>query len=236
MQRVGTTPGSLYRAELFQRKNGRHIERQGFDVIDRKRGPVGIREPVQIRNERPGNVPDDSFAVTPDEAGNARKVLHVVQVIRQEFFALADSHAVDVRTIVENPIRVHRGKNPADNDRDVLALGLEQPGHAFCRRVGGRGQKRDGNDVRRVFPECLCDVRLLHLRVAGVEHPDLVAVLSQNGCKRLDAQRRESHHLDPLLARLRSAHLLRQQPVEILVVHENEEYFQNDWPFWTVNS
>ena len=74
---------------------------------------------------------------------------------------------------------------------------------------------------------CLCDVRLLHLWVAGVEHSDLVAVLTQNRRKRLDAERRESHHLDPQIVRLRSAQLFRQQPVEILIVYEYEEYFQN---------
>jgi len=60
--------------------------------------------------------------------------------------------------------------------------------------------------------------------VAGVEHSDLVAVPAQNGRERLNAKRRECHHLDPLVVRFRAAQLFRQQPVEILVVYENEEY------------
>jgi hypothetical protein len=36
-----------------------------------------------------------------------------------------------------------------------------------------------------------------HLRMAGVEHPHLVAVLAQDRRKGLNPQRRKGHHLDP---------------------------------------
>jgi hypothetical protein len=59
----------------------------------------------------------------------------------------------------------------------------------------------------------------------------LMPVLAQDGRQRFDAQRRKPHHLDARVARLRAAQILRQQPVEILVVDPNEEYFHKQEPF-----
>ena len=228
---VRTAARRLHRAEFFQRQHRRHVERQRFDVINRQRHPVGIWKLVQILDDRAGDVLDDFFTVAPDQPGDAGRRGEVVQIIRQQFFALAHAHGVNVWTILQNPLLVHRGKNAAADDRNIRQLVLDHLRHAFHAGISRRGQKRERHHIRRVIPQRLRDVRLLHFRVAGVEHPDLMPVLAQNGRERLDAQRREAHHLHARIARLGAAQIFRQQPVEILVVHPDEEYFHKQRPF-----
>ena len=91
------------------------------------------------------------------------------------------------------------------------------------RRLTGRGVLTEA-----AVKEGLRDIRLLHVRMTGVEHPHLMAELSQDGREGLDAQGRETHHLDSLISRFRAAEFFRQQPVEIFVSHVNEEYFHGN--------
>ena len=67
--------------------------------------------------------------------------------------------------------------------------------------------------------------------MAGVEHPHLMPMLSENGSQRLDAERRESHDLDPLITGLRTSKVFGQQAVEIHVVDPHEEYFHRQSSF-----
>ena len=228
---VRTAARSLHRAKFFQRQDGRHIKRQGFDVVNGQRRPVGIRKLVQILDDRAGDVFDDFLAVAPDQASDFGRVVEMVQIVRQQFLAFADAHGVNPRTILQNPFLVHRGENAAADDRHIRHHAFDHLRHAFDAGISCRGQKREGHDVWRIIPQRLCDVRLLHLRMAGVEHADLMAMLAQDRCERLDAQRRESHHLDARVAWLRAAQIFRQQPVEILVIDPNEEYFHKQRPF-----
>ncbi len=228
---VRTAARRLHRAKFFQRQHGRHVERQRFDVVNRQRRPVGIRKLVQILDDGAGNVFDDCLAVAPDQAGHACRIVQVVKIVRQQFLAFADAHGVNPGTILQNPFLVHRGENAATDDRHVRHHVFDHLGHAFYAGISRRGQKREGDDIRLVIPERLRDVRLFHLRVTGIEHPDLMSVLAEDGRERLDAQRWKSHDLDARVARLRAAQILRQQPVEIFVIHPNEEYFHKQRPF-----
>ena len=62
----------------------------------------------------PGDILDDFLAVAPDEAGDARRLVEMVQIVRQQFLAFADAHGVNVGTILQNPVLIHRGKHAAD--------------------------------------------------------------------------------------------------------------------------
>ena len=149
---VRTAARRLHGAEFFQRKNGRHVERQRFNVINRQRRPVGIRKLVQILDDRAGDVLDDFPAIAPDETGHACWIVQVVKIVRQKFFAFAHAHGVNAGTILQNPLLVHRGKNSAADDRNIWQLALDHLGHALHSGISRRGQKREGHDVRRVVP------------------------------------------------------------------------------------
>jgi hypothetical protein len=65
--------------------------------------------------------------------------------------------------------------------------------------------------------------------MTGVEHPHLMAVLSQDWRQGLNAQGREPHHLNSSITRFRAAEFFRQQPVEIFVSHVNQEYSRSSY-------
>ena len=67
------------------------------------------------------------------------------------------------------------------------------------------------------------DPRLLHVRMAGIEHHDLVPTLAHDGGKHLDADGRERHHLDAVGTGLGAAELARQEVVEVLVADVYEK-------------
>ena len=66
-----------------------------------------------------GGVVDDPAAVTPDQTGDRAGVIKVVQIVRQQLFALADPHAVEVRAVLEDAVRIHGGKGAAHDDGKV---------------------------------------------------------------------------------------------------------------------
>src|SRR5262249_8037160 len=70
---------------------------------------------------------------------------------------------------------------------------------------------------------------LFHLRMAGVEHADFVPMTAQHRSQCFYAQRREAHDFDARIAGLGAAQLLRQQPIEILIVYIDQEYFHREW-------
>ena len=97
--RVGAAARGLHRAEFLQRQYRRNIQRQGFDVVDRQRGSVRIRKLIEIANNRAAGIPDDFFAVAPDQTGDSGQSVEVSQVIGQQFFTFTDAHGVKIRTV-----------------------------------------------------------------------------------------------------------------------------------------
>jgi hypothetical protein len=63
----------------------------------------------------------------------------------------------------------------------------------------------------------------LHPGVARVEHPHPVAMPAQDRRQRLNAQGRESHHLNPPISRPGSVQPFRKQLAKVLVSNINQE-------------
>ena len=119
----------------------------------------------------------------------------MVQVVRQQLFALPDPHAVQVRAVFQDAVRIHGGKGAAHDDGNVRRGQLQPPGQVLDRGVGGRREAGERDDVG---PLCFCrlgDVLRLHLGVTGVKQPHPVSMLAQDRRQRLDPQGRKGHHL-----------------------------------------
>ena len=148
----------------------------------------------------------------------------MVQVVRQKLLALAAAHAVNVGAVPQNAVRIQGGKGAAHDDRDLRRLGLELPGHALDRRVGGGREEGERNHVGPFLCGRPGDVLRLHLRVAGVKHPHLVSPLAQDRRERLDPQRRKRHHFDPPVVRLRPVQRRRQHAAKVIVANVNQKH------------
>ena len=136
---VGAAPGRLHGAELVQRKHRGHIQRQGFDVVDRQTGAVGIRELVQVPQQWARRILNHFPRVTPDQPRDRAGIVEVFQIVRQKLLTLATANAVNVKTVHQDAVRIQSGKGPAHDDRDARRLGLEPPRHPLeCRVSCGR--------------------------------------------------------------------------------------------------
>jgi len=71
----------------------------------------------------------------------------VFEVIWQEFLAFPFAHAVDVRAVLEDAIRIHGGEGAADDDWGGRGDALQPAGHAFGGRVGGGREKRESDHI-----------------------------------------------------------------------------------------
>ena len=133
---------------------------------------------IKVLDDRARRVLNDLAPGSPDQAADLPRVVQVLQEVGEEFLALALADAVRVGAMREYLLCVHGREHAAEDDRCVRGRLLQQVSHAAGGGVGGRRKERKRNHVRPLLADCLGDVLRLHLGVAGVEHPDLVAVLA----------------------------------------------------------
>src|SRR6185436_3274527 len=86
-------------------------------------------------------------------------------------------------------------------------------------------QEGDRDHLRTLLDRGAGDVARLHLRVARVEHHDLVAVRADHGREGLHAEGRERHDFDVPVRAGRAAVPRRQQAIEVLIAYVDQEYF-----------
>ena len=70
---------------------------------------------------------EQSLPLTPYQTGHCPGC-QVVQVIRQEFFALSDRHAVQVRAVPEDAVGIHGGEGAPSDEGDFRSRGFQPPG------------------------------------------------------------------------------------------------------------
>ena len=183
---IGAAAGGLDGAEFVQGEHRRDIQGQRLDVVDGEAGPVGVRELIQVPDERPGGVVDHLAGMPPNQGEDGAGIIQVAHVVRQQLFALPHPHAVEVGAVLEDAVRIHGGKRAADDEGNFRRRQLKLPGQTLKGRVGGRRQAGEGDDVRGLCLGRLGDMRPLHPGVAGVEQPHPVSLLAQDRRQGLD--------------------------------------------------
>ena len=176
----GASARGLHGREPLHGQDGRHIERHGFDEVQRQALPIGKRPLIKVALHRSVGVGDHMTILRPGESRDVGQIVHTLDEIKDELLPVPAADKVYFRALVLDQLSIEADKHPSERQLHLCIGGADLASEDLRVRVAGCAEETQADEGGLPPIDFLNDDLIGCLRIRLVEHHTLVACALQH--------------------------------------------------------